>query len=103
MIKEGNSEDFKELEDNGLVLMDFYSVTCGPCKMLGLVLNDVEKELGDELSIIKLDFEQNQELADRFFVTGFPTLILLKDGKEVGRLKGLQQKKDILQLVALQK
>lgn len=99
MIKEGNNVNFKELEDNGLVLVDFYSVTCGPCKMLGLVLNEVEQELGDELSIIKLDFEQNQELAERFLIIGFPTMLLLKDGKEVGRLNGLQQKKTILSFI----
>ena len=47
MLKEVESTEFNELVGNGLVLVDFFSTTCGPCKMLAFVLNDVEKALGD--------------------------------------------------------
>ena len=93
MLKEVNSEEFKELAGKGLVLADFFSTTCGPCKMLGFVLKDVEKEFGDDLTILKVDFDQNKDL------TGYPTLVLLKEGEEVGRLQGLQQKPVIIKLV----
>lgn len=99
MLKEVNSEEFKELAHKGLVLADFYSTTCGPCKMLGFVLRDVEKEFGNELTILKIDFDQNKDLTEEYGVTGYPTLILLKDGKEAGRLQGLQQKPVIIKLV----
>ena len=52
MLKEVNSTEFKELAGKGLVLADFFSTTCGPCKMLGFVLKDVEKEFGDDLTIL---------------------------------------------------
>ena len=99
MIKEVNSAEFKELAGKGLVLADFFSTTCGPCKMLSFVLKDVEKEFGDDLTILKVDFDQNKELTAEYGVTGYPTLILLKEGEEVGRLQGLQQKPVIVKLV----
>lgn len=98
MIKEVNSEEFKELCGTGLVLADFFSTTCGPCKMLGFVLKDVEKEFGD-LTILKIDFDQNKELTAEYGVTGYPTLVLLKDGAEAGRLQGLQQKPVIVRMI----
>ncbi len=99
MLKEVNSAEFKELCGTGLVLADFFSTTCGPCKMLGFVLKDVEKEFGDGLKILKVDFDQNKELTAEYGVAGYPTLILLKDGAEVGRMQGLQQKPAIVKLV----
>lgn len=99
MLKEVNSAEFKELCGTGLVLADFFSTTCGPCKMLGFVLKDVEKEFGDSLTILKVDFDQNKELTAEYGVAGYPTLVLLKDGAEVGRLQGLQQKPVIVKLV----
>ena len=98
MLKEVNSEEFKELAGKGLVLADFFSTTCGPCKMLGFVLKDVEKEF-DDLTILKVDFDQNKDLTAEYGVTGYPTLVLLKEGEEVGRLQGLQQKPVIIKLV----
>ena len=99
MIKEVNSEEFKELVKTGTVLADFFSTTCGPCKMLGFVLKDVEKESGDDFTVLKVDFDQNKELTAEYGVTGYPTLVLLKDGKEAARLQGLQQKPVIVKMI----
>ena len=67
--------------------------------MFYVVLKDVEKEFGDDLTILKVDFDQNKDLTAEYGVTGYPTLVLLKDGAEVGRLQGLQQKPVIIKLV----
>lgn len=99
MLKEVESTEFNELVGNGLVLVDFFSITCGPCKMLAFVLNDVEKALGDKVTILKLDFDKNKELVDQYEVKGYPTLILLKDGQEVKRMQGLQQKPAIIKMI----
>ena len=92
MLKEVNSQEFNELAKEGVVLVDFYSKTCGPCKMLAFVLNDVEKALGDKVKILKVDFDANKDLTEAYKVVGYPTIIVLKDGEEVKRLQGLQQK-----------
>lgn len=92
MLKEVMTAEFNELFDKGVVLADFFSATCGPCKMLSFVLNDVEKTLGDKVTILKVNFEQNKDLTEKLEVKGYPTIILFKDGVEVKRLAGLQQK-----------
>ena len=98
-LKEVRCEEFKETVNDGLVLADFFSTTCGPCKMLSFVLNDVEKEFGDDLKILKVDFDQNKDLTAEYGVTGYPTLILLKEGSEVARMQGLQQKPAIIKMI----
>lgn len=92
MLKEVETLEFNELFDKGVVLADFFSSTCGPCKMLSFVLNDVEKALGDKVTILKVNFDLNKDLTEKFQVKGYPTIIIFKDGEEVKRLTGLQQK-----------
>lgn len=96
MLKEIVSAEFDELALEGVVLVDFFSTTCGPCKMLSFVLGDVEKALGDKVKILKVDFDKNKDLTEKYAVKGYPTLILLKDGVEVKRMAGLQQKPAIV-------
>lgn len=96
MLKEIASAEFEELALKGVVLVDFFSTTCGPCKMLSFVLNDVEKVLGDKVTILKIDFDKNKDLTEKYTVKGYPTLIVLKDGVEVKRMQGLQQKPAII-------
>ena len=92
MLKEVVSAEFEGLANEGVVLVDFFSATCGPCKMLSFVLNDVEKTLGDQVTILKVNFDENKDLTAKYEVKGYPTIIILKDGVEVKRLQGLQQK-----------
>ena len=96
MVKEITSEEFSSLTGTGVVLVDFFSTTCGPCKMLSFVLNDVDKMLGDKVSILKVDFDKNKDLTAQYEVKGYPTIIILKDGVEVKRMQGLQQKPAIV-------
>ena len=95
-VKELNGAELAELVATGeKVLADFYSETCGPCKMLAFVLNDVAKSVED-VHIVKVNFNENKEFLAQFEVTMYPTLIVFQDGKEVNRMKGLQQKPVIL-------
>lgn len=96
MLKEVTSAEFKEIYGTGVVLADFYSKTCGPCKMLAFVLADVDKTLGDKVTILKIDFDANKDLTAEYNVAGYPTMVLLKDGVEVKRFQGLQQKPAII-------
>ncbi|TGE34984.1 thioredoxin [Desulfosporosinus fructosivorans] len=98
MIREINGEELDQLISKGKVLVDFYSKVCGPCKMLSFVLKDVAKNV-DDIEIVTLDFDQNKEAVNKYGVVGYPTLILFNDGKEVDRLKGLQQKPIIQRMI----
>ncbi len=96
MLKEIVAAEFDELALEGVVLVDFFSTTCGPCKMLSFVLGDVDKTMGDKVKILKVDFDKNKDLTAKYEVKGYPTLILMKDGVEVKRMAGLQQKPAII-------
>ncbi len=99
MICEITTQDFEALDKKGPMLLEFYSKTCGPCKMLAFVLKDIAKNDPD-LPIYTVDFNENPELKERCQVKGFPTLLFFKDGQEVTRLEGLKQKPAILQEIA---
>lgn len=95
MISELDTPAWEALDKKGPMLVEFYSKTCGPCKMLGFVLKDVDKAMPD-LPIYQIDFNANEDLKNRCGVKGFPTLLFLRDGEEVSRLEGLKQKPVIL-------
>ncbi len=99
MVKEVTREEFLELVNKGRVLADFFSSTCGPCKMLSFVLADVDKVCGDKVNILKIDFDKNRDLVEQYGVAGYPTLILMQDGVEIRRVSGLQQKPAIIKMI----
>lgn len=98
MIQELNTEEYEKLEKVGPMLVEFYSKTCGPCKMLSFVLKDIDRMMPD-FRMYTIDFDSNQILKEQMGVTGFPTILLMKDGKEVNRLKGLKQKPAIIEAI----
>ena len=78
-IINGNESEFNNLVSNGIVLVDFYATWCGPCKMLAPVLEEVASDR-DELKVVKMDIDENMELAKTYGVMSVPTLMLFKDG-----------------------
>lgn len=92
-------ETFQEGVGSGLTLVDFYADWCGPCRMLTPVLEEVAKEVRGKAVIAKIDIDKAQGTASQFQVTSIPTLILFKDGKEIGRLVGLRDKQTIKEFI----
>lgn len=95
MIKEINSSEYEGMDKSGPYLLEFYSKTCGPCKMLGYVLKEVDKAKPD-FKIYQVEFNENKDLKEKCNVAGFPTLLFMRDGGEVTRLEGLKQKPAII-------
>lgn len=98
-IKKLKEEEFKEGIEKGITLVDFYADWCGPCRMLTPVLEKVAQELRGVVTIAKVDIDHAQKVASTFQVTSVPTLILFKDGQEVGRLVGLRDAEAIKQFI----
>ena len=87
-----NEELFqKVLESGTLILTDFWATWCGPCRMLGPVIEQLAEDYeGKNVVIGKVDVDENVTLAQQYGVMGVPTVLLFKEGKEVQRFVGVQ-------------
>ena len=81
------------------VLVDFFATWCGPCKMLAPILKEVKDELGENISIIKIDVDKNQPLAAQYQVRGVPTMMLFQNGKQLWRQSGVLTKQEIVKII----
>ena len=94
---------FKDLiSSETMVLVDFFATWCGPCKALAPILLQVKEDLGERISIIKIDVDKNQPLANEYQVRGVPTMILFKAGKQLWRQSGVLTKAEIVRVVEAQ-
>ena len=97
MSKKINNDEFKTevLESRGVVFVDFYADWCGPCKMLGPVMDEISKNN----TVYKVNVDEEGELASKYGVMSIPCVILFKDGKELSRSIGLKTKEEILDMI----
>lgn len=78
------------IQNNKLVLLDFWAPWCGPCRIIGPILEQLANELGSEVLVAKLNVDDNQLSAAKYRIQGIPTLKLFHDGKEVQTFVGVQ-------------
>lgn len=97
-MKEVTKNNFDEevLNSQTTVLVDFWAPWCGPCQMLGKVLEEVDKEYSDRLKVVKINVDENTDLAEQYEVMSIPTLKIFKNGSEVDSLIGAQPKQSII-------
>ena len=93
-----NTENFEQevLNSDKLVLTDFYSDSCIPCKRLSPVLSELEREYGDSLKVVKVNINFDSALMEKYEVQASPTIIFFKDGQEQLRLRGTVKKSEIV-------
>lgn len=78
------------------VLVDFFAEWCGPCKMMGPVIDEVAKEMAGKVKVAKVDCDTEAELAGKFGISSIPCLVLFKGGSEADRSMGATSKDDLV-------
>lgn len=100
MIKHlDNYTEFKNETATGKVLVDFFATWCGPCRMLGPVLEEIAENNETSAKIVKVDVDINGEAAQAYRVQVIPTLVLLENGVEVKRYSGYMPKQKVLDFI----
>ena len=80
------------LEDERLVIVDFWATWCGPCRMLSPLLDEVEEEMADKITVVKVNVDDADEIAMRYRIMSIPTLLFFKNGQMVDRSVGAMPK-----------
>ena len=84
--------NFEAETSKGIVVIDFWATWCMPCKMMSPLVDEVAKELPEGYKVCKLDVDEAQNVAAQFQIMSIPTILILKDGKEISRQLGATDK-----------
>lgn len=95
MAKEISDQTFEAeiLEHDGVALVDFWAPWCGPCRLIGPIIEELAGEYDGKAKIVKLNVDDNPQTAGRFGIQSIPTLLLFNNGEVVDTIVGLQSKK----------
>ena len=88
------------LKAEGNVLVDFWATWCGPCRAIAPILEEIASEQSEKLKIMKLDIDENQQVAGQFGIMSIPTMILFKDGQPVKQIVGAKPKPALMRDLA---
>ncbi len=94
-IIDAQSFEAEVLENEGVVLVDFFAEWCGPCKMMAPILDQLSDEYAGQATIAKLDIDTNPEISDRYRISAVPTLLIFKNGEKVDTIVGFQPKQSL--------
>lgn len=103
-IEQIGQNEFYEvvLQEKRPVLVDFYADWCGPCKMLMPILEELAQEVKDQALIVKVNIDQNEELAEQYQVQSVPNVFLFENGKVRDSAVGIQSKKQLQNLLGIE-
>jgi thioredoxin 1 len=87
------------INDTKPVIIDFHALWCGPCKVQSPILKELATEIGDRIRVIKIDVDQNPEVASRYQIRSVPTLMIFKNGEMKYKQPGVHTKQQLINLL----
>lgn len=99
MVKKISQEEFEQVKNDNIAVIDFSAEWCGPCKMLAPVMEEVSEELGDSVSFYNIDVDQNMDIAQQYRIVSIPALLVLKKGEKVDMQIGFQPKDGVVEFI----
>ena len=100
MAKVATNTNFNELlQDSKLVIVDFWATWCGPCRMLSPILDEVEEEMADKITVVKVNVDDADEVAAQFRIMSIPTLLFFKNGQAVDKTVGAMPKNELVKKI----
>ena len=101
LVKHADDSNFAAvvLQESKPVLVDFWAPWCGPCRAIGPILEELAREYGDRVNVVKVNVDDNPETAGQYGVRSIPTLLMIKDGKVKDTSVGLASKNQLAELL----
>ena len=100
MAKVATNTNFNELiADSKLVIVDFWATWCGPCRMLSPILDEVEEEMAEQISVVKVNVDDADEIAAQYRIMSIPTLLFIKNGQIVDKTVGAMPKPALVEKI----
>ena len=97
MAKIATNTSFQELlQDTKLVVVDFWATWCGPCRMLSPILDEVEEEMSDKITVVKVNVDDADQIAMQYRIMSIPTLLFFKNGQLVDKTGGAMPKNQLI-------
>ncbi len=98
MVQKVDTSNFQTevIESDKITIVDFYADWCGPCRKLSPIIEEIEQELNDKVKFTKINTDENIEIAQKYQISGIPTLLVFKNGTLAERMVGPMPKSSII-------